>query len=97
MSSSEGFPNVIGEAMIAGLPVITYDCLAGPSEMIKNGINGILVPLHDNAEYEKNFRILLKDEQLRTRLGAQAKITIESDFSLNKIGELYHSVLITNN
>jgi len=35
MSSSEGFPNVIGEALTSGLPVIAFDCIAGPSGTIE--------------------------------------------------------------
>ena len=33
-SSSEGFPNAIGEAMAAGLPVVAYNCVAGPAEKL---------------------------------------------------------------
>ncbi len=50
-SSSEGFPNVIGEAMSAGLPVIAFDCVAGPSEMIKDNHNGFLIPLFDYKHF----------------------------------------------
>ncbi|HYW33942.1 MAG TPA: glycosyltransferase family 4 protein [Balneolaceae bacterium] len=91
-SSSEGFPNVIGEAMSAGLPVIAYDCKAGPSEMIKDGENGFLIPLFDDKLYSKKLSRLLNDEELRVRMGEAAKEAIKK-FSIDKIGEQYYSFI----
>jgi glycosyltransferase involved in cell wall biosynthesis len=42
-SKSEAFPMTMLEAMSYGLPVISYDNLIGPSEVIKNKVNGQLV------------------------------------------------------
>jgi|GEM_PF-712697 len=42
-SIAEGFPNVVGEAMVAGVPVVVADC-GGVSEVIEDGINGYLFP-----------------------------------------------------
>ncbi len=72
-SSSEGFPNVIGEAMSAGLPVVAYDCVAGPSDLISDGKNGFLIPLFDDQEFKENLELLMNDESLIKEMGMNAK------------------------
>jgi GalNAc-alpha-(1->4)-GalNAc-alpha-(1->3)-diNAcBac-PP-undecaprenol alpha-1,4-N-acetyl-D-galactosaminyltransferase len=76
-SSSEGFPNVIGEAQSAGLPVVAFDCVAGPAEMITDGENGFLVPLFDYGVFENRLLQLMEDSELRQRLGENAKQSIK--------------------
>jgi GalNAc-alpha-(1->4)-GalNAc-alpha-(1->3)-diNAcBac-PP-undecaprenol alpha-1,4-N-acetyl-D-galactosaminyltransferase len=91
-SSSEGFPNVIGEAMAAGLPVIAFDCVAGPSEMITDGYNGYLIPLFDYNQFESKLAKLMADENLRIILGSNAKESIAS-FSSAKICESFYNFI----
>jgi GalNAc-alpha-(1->4)-GalNAc-alpha-(1->3)-diNAcBac-PP-undecaprenol alpha-1,4-N-acetyl-D-galactosaminyltransferase len=91
-SSSEGFPNVIGEAMSAGLPVVAYDCIAGPSDMIEDGKNGYLIPLFDDVKFEEKLRYLMVNEDERVRMGAYARESIQK-FSVDKIGEEYYKFL----
>jgi glycosyltransferase involved in cell wall biosynthesis len=55
-SSSEGYPNVVGEALSAGLPVVAYDCIAGPSDMIDDGKTGILFRFSSGKYLWKNCR-----------------------------------------
>jgi len=93
-SSSEGFPNVIGEAMAAGLPVIAFDCVAGPSEMIEDDKNGILIPLNDYKTFEEKLTLLMNDALLRSRLGEQARSDIRQ-YSIETIGERYADALFS--
>jgi glycosyltransferase involved in cell wall biosynthesis len=83
-SSSEGFPNVIGEAMSAGLPVIAYDCVAGPSDMIDHQENGILTEQFDDDAFVEGLRILMKQEKLRVDFGEQAQKKVKQ-FSASSI------------
>lgn len=93
-SSSEGFPNVIGEAMSAGLPVVAFDCVAGPAEMIRDGANGFLAPLFDESSFEAKLERLIHDETLRFELGARARESIK-DFSKEKITEEFFQFILT--
>ena len=91
-SSSEGFPNVIGEAMSAGLPVVSFDCVAGPSEMIRDGENGFLVPVFDYLAFEAKLKCLINDEKLREEYGRNARHSI-NEFSIESISDQYYSFM----
>jgi GalNAc-alpha-(1->4)-GalNAc-alpha-(1->3)-diNAcBac-PP-undecaprenol alpha-1,4-N-acetyl-D-galactosaminyltransferase len=95
-SQSEGFPNVIGEAMSAGLPVVAFDCVAGPSEMIIHGKDGFLVPLFDYESLEEKLLTLMNDPELRERIGREAMKNIKR-FSLDIIGEEYYAFITSAN
>ncbi len=94
-SSSEGFPNVIGEAMAAGMPVVAFDCIAGPSEMIEDGVTGFLVPLHNYYTFEQKLRELMMNEQLQKKLGQNGQMKIVS-FASNKICEKYYQIITSD-
>ena len=63
-SSSEGFPNVIGEALSHGLPVISYKCVAGPSDLINDAKNGFLINIFDDENYKKKLTEMMKNNTL---------------------------------
>ena len=46
-SDYEGMPNSLMEAMAAGVPCVSTDCPTGPSDLIQDGENGLLVPVND--------------------------------------------------
>ena len=54
-STSEGFPNALGEALSAGLVCISFDCNAGPSDMIEDGVNGFLIQEFDRVKFSQKL------------------------------------------
>ena len=71
-SHYEGLPMVLLEAQAFGVPAVSFDCPCGPSEVIRDGENGFLVPEGDvNALAAALLRIMENDEE-RIRMGQNA-------------------------
>lgn len=85
-SSSEGFPNAIGEALAGGLPVVAFDAVPGVKDMITDGYNGLLVPLFNYQIFSEKLGMLANDRKLRENLQKNTKRSIKK-YSLERIGE----------
>lgn len=92
-SSSEGFPNVIGEALSAGLPVVAYDCVAGPSDMIEDNKNGFLVKLFDEESFKKKLLILMENQSMRNKM-AKTAINSVNKYDQEAIIDSYFEFII---
>ncbi len=72
-SRYEGWGIVLLEAMAAGLPVVSFACEWGPSDMVKHGEDGILVPSNNVDALAEALSRMLGDGELRSRLAANAE------------------------
>ena len=79
-SEGEPFGIVVIEAMALGKPVVA-SAEGGPSEVITDGVDGLLTPFGDSAAQAAAVISLLEDEDRRRRLGAAAS-TRAQDFAV---------------
>ena len=80
-SDYEGQPNVLLEAMSAGLACIATDCNFGPSELINNQVNGILTPVGDIHKLADAIDKFINDESLCLEIGESAVEYVGTYFS----------------
>lgn len=91
-SLHEGFPNALLEAMANPLPCVSFDCEAGPSDLITHGVNGFLVPTGDIGAMTIYLQRLVDDETLRSSISAKA-LEKRASHALPIIGEQYRRFL----
>lgn len=72
-SRDEGFGMVLIEAMSCGRPAVSFACKAGPREIIRDGVNGFLVPEGDTAAFAERMRRLMASPELRREMGERAR------------------------
>lgn len=91
-SYAEGMPMALLEAMSWGLPVIATP-VGGVPQVVEHGVNGLLVAPGDSDALATALARLLSEPALRESLGAAARRTIATRFSLEtaleRLGELY--------
>ncbi len=77
-SDYEGISNSMLEALATGMPVICTDCpVGGASMVIKNGENGLLVPVNDRKKLAEAMEKIILDENFAKRIGENARQSIE--------------------
>lgn len=91
-SRYEGFPNALLEAMTEGLACVSFDCDAGPRELIDHRRNGWLVPAGDVRALTASLDTLMSDAELRAGLGRRAR-EVGSVYSLATILEQWNALV----
>jgi len=76
-SRYEGFPNALLEAMACGTPSIATDCPSGPSEIIRDGVDGLLVPVDRPDLLADQLSQLMGNPGLRNQLGLRATEVVD--------------------
>jgi len=76
-SRFEAFPMVLLEAMSLGVPCISFNCPTGPSDIIINNEDGILVEKGNTQKLTEAIIKLIEDEPLRIKMGEKAFTNIQ--------------------
>lgn len=86
LAEREGMPNVVLEAMAMGVPVVTT--AAGDlRNFIRPDENALLVPLDDAVSVAENLVTLIRDPELRTRLGDKGRADTLRSFDVQTVGD----------
>ena len=99
-SANEGFSLSILEAMAAGKPIIATD-VGGNSEVMRHGINGLLIPAGSTQKLVEAIQYLIECPETRDQISRAGKEMVQNQFSIGSMVDgyrnLYRSVVSENN
>ena len=75
-SRAEGFPMVLIEALTLECPVVATDCPTGPREIIRKGVNGLLIPMDNKTVLSDSIDSLFYDNSLRQKFTSNARESV---------------------
>ncbi len=84
-SKNEGLPNTITESLACGTPVVAFDCKSGPSELIEDRLNGLLVADQDFEKFTEAMNEMAENTNLYRDCKQHAKASV-ARFSIDEIG-----------
>lgn len=91
-SRGEGFPNVLVEAMAAGLPAIAFDCQSGPADVVRPGHDGLLVETGDTFALAAALHRMIGDDAFRVACARRAR-EVRTRFSPDSVFAKWEDVL----
>ena len=95
-SDYEGISNSMLEAMAIGMPVVCTDCpIGGAKATIKDGENGLLVPIKDADALYMGMKKVIEDKALADKLSHNAA-KLRDELSLDKITDRWIELLGEN-
>lgn len=92
-SYKEGLSNVLIEALMCGIPVVSYDCPYGPGEIIEHNKNGFLVELGNVERLEEAFYQLIQQKEQMSKEAPKIKERFGKEVVLKKWQELISNTL----
>lgn len=93
-SRTEGMSNALLEAQSHGVPAVVSD-IPGNRAVVHDGCNGLIVPVGDVQALATAITRLLRDRQLREKLGAQARQRMMESFSFTSVSARIHDLYAT--
>lgn len=91
-SRFEGFGMALAEALACGLPAVSFDCPSGPSLIIRDGIDGVLVPAGDAAGLAGALAGLMSDESRRKAMASRS-LEVTDRLSVDKYLDEWEKLL----
>lgn len=94
---AEVWGRTVNDAMSAGKPIIATDAVGAAFDMVKDGINGFMVPEQDSEALYEAMKAILSNPGLAKRMGEEAKRTVKQGFEyehmINGFGKAVDAVL----